>query len=361
MAVRKLSPAQSLANEINKVLGSDSIKMGNDPMFQTRYIATGVLPIDVILGGGLPRNRITEFYGGWSTLKSYVGLCAIAQCQAAGGVAALVDTEHSFDDEWGRELGVNIDDLMLPTIASAEEACDVSEVMIRNGIDLLVWDSVAATMPQDEAKKRMGKENIQPARQAAFMSAALRRINSVNKSTAIMFVNQTREKVGIMFGNPETTPGGKSLPFYASYRVAMRKGSNEKADVDTFDGKERTKVKRIVRQQVRATLEKSKLSAPGREFLFTWDHTTNKIDEAGFLMACGLENGWITQTGMNWTFNGRSVKGKENFKAWIESDASVKALMIDLAMGRSISPVGKSAVAKKTAAGQRKPLRLKRG
>ena len=354
------SKAQALAAEVNKMLGTDAVRMGNDPMFQTRVIPTGVLPIDVMFNGGLPRNRITEFYGGWSTLKSFIGLCSIAQCQAAGGVAVLIDTEHSYDEVWGRQLGVDTDALLLPTIKSAEEACDVTESLIINGVDLVVWDSVAATMPQDEAKKRMGKENIQPGRQAAFMSAALRRINSINEQTAIVFINQTREKIGVMWGSPETTPGGRALPFYASYRVGMRKGSSVKEDIETFDGREKKKVPRIVSQQVRATLEKSKLSAPGREFLFTWDVATASIDNAGFLMGCGLEQGWIKQSGPSWSYGNQKFSGKEAFKQWINDNPTVMEAMKRQAMSSS-DPDGTHVPVRNKAAAQRKPLRLKRG
>lgn len=313
-----MSP-QDLAKEINKLLGTDAVRMGNDPRFQTRVLRTGVLPIDVALNGGFPRNRTTELFGGFSTLKSYICLRAAAETQAAGGVVALIDTERTFDHDWARFCGVDANNLVLPSVTTGEDAVDVTDVLIRNGVDLILWDSVAATMPQDEARKRLGgKEHIQPGRQAALMSAALRRLTAVNDHTALVFTNQTREKVGQVFGNPETTPGGRSLPFYASHRLAMRKGKKETETIKVWDGVGGwVDVKSINAFRVHATLEKSKLTVPGREYVFLWDAVEKQVDEVGYAISYALEHGWITQSGQSWTYNRTTKRGKEAFKTWV--------------------------------------------
>lgn len=311
-----MTPEQ-LMKEINKTLGTEALSMGSDARFETQLIRTGVLPIDVMLGGGIPRNRSTEFYGGFSTLKSYIGYRSLAATQAAGGVAALVDTEHAYDSVWAAQCGVDTAKLLVQKCETGEEAMDTTDILIRNKVDMIVWDSVAATMPQDEAKKRMGKENIQPGRQAAFMSQALRRITSVNERTALMFINQTREKVGVVFGSPETTPGGRSLPFYASHRVAMRKGKKVTEPFKVWDGQDWVDTKRTSAYRVHATLEKSKLTSPGREYVFLWDSDAGQLDEVGFAISYALEKGWITQTGKTWKMDRTSKVGKDVFKQWV--------------------------------------------
>lgn len=340
---------------INKELGDGTVRLASDPKYRTRVLPTGVLPIDVIFNGGIPRNRTTEIYGGWSTLKSFIAYNCIAKTQADGGVCALVDTEHSFDEQWAVSIGIDIDKLLMPPTHTGEEAVDVTEILVRNGIDLVVWDSVAATMPQDEGRKRLGgKEHMQPGRQAALMSATMRRITSVNENTALLFINQTREKVGVVFGNPETTPGGHALPFYASYRLALRKGSTDREEVETFDGINSTKVKRVASQTVNATLEKSKLSSPGREYRFQWNAKHAQIDEAGFIMAIGLEQGWIKKTNAKWSYGRKSINGKDAFKKWIQTDEKIREEMTQKCLG---SPTGSDEPGNSKAGAPRRRLR----
>ncbi len=153
-----MSTAHELMAEINKALGAGTVRLGSDESLVVRHLPTGVLPIDHLLDGGIPRGRFTEIFGAYSTLKSYIALSCIAQTQKAGGVCAIVDTEHAYDPEWAEGLGVRTDDLIYQAPETGEEAIDVSEVLIRNGVDLIVWDSVAATLPQAEGNKRMSKE-----------------------------------------------------------------------------------------------------------------------------------------------------------------------------------------------------------
>jgi len=293
--------ATEIAAEINSVLGAGTVRLGSDDSLRVTTIPTGVLPMDYLLGGGVPRGRFTELFGAYSTLKSYVGLSAIAQCQAQGGTCAIVDTEHAYDPEWATNIGVDTSSLIYQAPSSGEEAIDVSEVLIRNGIDLLVWDSVAATLPQTEANKRLANETIQPARLAALMSTGLRKLTTANSNTAVIFINQTRLNVGQMFGDPETVPGGKALPFYASHRVALRKAGKVKegAKVHDSEGKQ-TNVSVVTAHKIRATLEKSKLAAPSKDVLFTFDLARGEVDNVGFLMTQGAIDGLVHNEGRKW-------------------------------------------------------------
>lgn len=291
--------AQDLAKEINAALKINTIKMGNDEAFVTKYIPTGLWPIDLMLGGGVPRNRYTILYGGFSTLKSYICYHAIAECQRAGGVAALADTEHVFDSAWAAECGVNVKELLLIPCTTAEEALDISDVMVRNGVDLLVWDSIAASLPQVEKNGRMFDSSTQMARQAAFMSAGLRKLTAGNTKTAIIFTNQIREKVGISFGNPETTPGGRSAGFYGSFILKLtRAGKVEAAATYFLNGSAIAGRKKIDGHHIRVQLEKSKLNTgPGREYNFIFDLANAEIDETGFVLSLAMEHGLVQAIG----------------------------------------------------------------
>ena len=316
-----LTKAEKIRREINKVLGEDTLFVASDARFKLRTIPTGVAPIDHLLGGGLPRNRMTEVFGQFSTLKSYLGLRAIANVQQSSGVAALVDTEHSYDPQWASSLGVSEGELLLKQPETGEEAVDMTEAMIRLGVDLIVWDSVAATLPQAERNKRLHNEHVQPARLAALMSTGLRKLTSANSNTAILWINQTRISVGQMFGDPEKAAGGLALPFYASHRIALRRAGSERRDVPGYndDGTAR-KHKETYQYRVRATLEKSKLTKPHGEVMFTFDLDTGTVDEVGFLIQIGLGNGLIKKAGQTWTASGKSIRGKEAFRTWLEKN-----------------------------------------
>lgn len=308
--------------EINAALGTGTVMMASDESLTVRRLPTGILPIDVLLDGGIPTGRFTELFGAYSTLKSYIALSCIAQTQASGGTCALIDTEHSYDPAWAESIGVKTDDLIYQSPETGEEAIDVSEVLIRNGIDLIVWDSVAATLPQAEGNKRMAKESVQPARLAALMSLGMRKLTAANDHTAIMFINQTRLNVGVVFGDPETVPGGRALPFYASYRLALRKAGKEKEKVDVTgpDGK-KASVNQVTGHKIRATLEKSKLSAPSRDVLFTFDLETGMVDETGYMLGLGVEHGLIKHEGRSWWLEGEEkVVGTSKFLGWLKDN-----------------------------------------
>ena len=322
-----MSVAKDLMKEINTALGANTVTLGSDDSLVVHRLPTGVLPIDDLLDGGIPTGRFTELFGAYSTLKSYVALSCIAQTQKAGKTCALIDTEHAYDPSWAEGIGVDTAELIYQAPQTGEEAVDVTEVLIRNGVDLIVWDSVAATLPQAESSKRMSKENIQPARLAALMSQAMRKLTAANKHTAVLFINQTRLSVGVVFGDPETVPGGKALPFYASYRVALRKAGKLKEPMEVRDseGKKVTGNK-VVGHKIRATLEKSKLSAPSRDALFTFDLETGAIDELGYLISTGLTDGLIQHEGRSyWVTNHEDNKkvGLPKFRGWLVENPKI--------------------------------------
>lgn len=341
-----------LMRSVNTALGDDVVRRASDPSLAVTYTPTGILPVDVLLDGGLPRGRITEAFGDFSTLKSYIGLCAIAEVQKAGGVAALIDTERSFDPEWAVSVGVSVDDLLTPgdNLTTGEEFVDVTQSLVADDIDLVIWDSVASTLPQDEAKKKLGKENIQPARQAALMSAALRRINAVNRHTAIYFCNQTRSKVGVVYGSPETTPGGRSLPFYASYRLRLSKAGRTTSPVKVWTGGEWKTRQKVVAQQIRVELIKSKLNRPEREVWLTWDVNTASVDVTGYLIAVGMEHGLVTRGKGSWKWNPttKTFRGEVGLRGAIETDSSMRDTLLSAASG------GAQEVAKKKVGGARR-------
>jgi recombination protein RecA len=321
-----MTTAEEIAKEINEMLGSNTVIFGNDKRLKVEYIKTGVLPIDHLLSGGIPKGRFTELFGAYSTLKSYIGLSTIAQAQKSGGVCALIDTEHAYDPEWARSLGVDTDSLIYQAPDTGEEAIDTSETLIRMGVDLIVWDSVAATLPQAESNKRMSKESVQPARLAALMSLGMRKLTSANRHTAMMFINQTRMSVGVMFGDPEVVAGGKALPYYASYRVSLRKAGKVKEVLDGFDDEgHKTKINSITGIKIRATLEKSKLSAPSREAIFTFDLSKGRVDEIGYLISCGLLNKTIKHEGRSWWIDENEKQvGLEKFRGYLEANPQMQ-------------------------------------
>lgn len=348
-----MTTAQDLMAEINKALGAGTVKMGSDESLLVRRLPTGVLPIDHLLDGGIPTGRFTELFGAYSTLKSYIALSCIAQTQAAGGTCAIIDTEHAYEPQWAREIGVNTDDLIYQSPETGEEAMDVTEVLVRNGVDLIVWDSVAATLPQAESTKRMSKESVQPARLAALMSLGMRKLTAANEHTAILFINQTRLNVGVVFGDPETVPGGRALPFYASYRVALRKAGKEKETVDTYDGSgKKTTVNQVTGYKIKATLEKSKLSAPARDTLFTFDLKSGEVDEIGYAISAGLEAGIVKHEGRSWWIQeDEKTVGVEKFRGWLGDHPQEIQKIRQALLGQG----GEPEPAKKRAARVRKP------
>lgn len=323
------SRAELLRREINKLVGKEVVDKGSDQKYVVEYMPTGVLPFDIMFGGGIPRGRYVELTGDYSTLKSFLALNTIAQVQRSGGMAALIDTEHAYDKGWAVYLGVNDNDLMLVQPETGEEGVDVMELMIRNQVDFICLDSIAATIPQNEAGKRLSKENIQPGQQAKLMSAALRRLTAVNSRTGLLLINQMREQIGITFGPTEKAPGGRAPGFYASMRVNCRKAGKVTRDVKLTGLEKDTNIKEQIGQTYRMVVEKSKLNRPWREMYFNWDLEQNEIDTTLFLMLQSMDLGVIERTGNTWHFNG--VKYMVGSKA-----AVLKQLRTDAEMRKTL-------------------------
>lgn len=327
--------AADLLAQVNKALGHEVMVMGNDPRLEVRVLPTGVMPFDWLLGGGLPTGRIIELYGDYSTLKSYIALKAMATTMEAGGTVALVDTEKAYDPAWAESLGVDIAEVIMIYPDTGEEGIAAAEVCLRNNVDLLVWDSVAATLPMAEHEKAP-TEDKQPARQAQMMSRGLRRLVSANRNTSMLFINQTRVNVGMTFGSPTVTPGGKSLPFYASQRVQLTRAGRVTEDTKVWDGDKEVGGKRTTAYKIKMQLLKSKLNKPYQESWFWFDLETAEVDTAGWLMAWGLDTGVIIRPNAQvWEIPalGVSARGKKNMHTLIREDADVYAFLVGEALG----------------------------
>ena len=300
--------------QIEKQFGKGSImKLGETGAVAVDVIPTGSLGLDVALGiGGLPRGRIIEIYGPESSGKTSLCLHVIAEAQKRGGIAAFIDAEHALDVVYARNLGVNVDELLVSQPDTGEQALEIGDMLVRSGaIDLIVVDSVAALVPRAEIEGEMGDSHI--GLQARLMSQALRKLagNVSRSNTMIIFINQLREKIGVMFGSPETTPGGRALKFYASVRLDIRKIENLK------DGTE------VVGSRVRVKVVKSKVSAPFRqtEFDIQYGHG---ISKEGSLLDTAVDLGIVSKSGSWYLFEGDQIgQGRENTKAFLAEHTDV--------------------------------------
>jgi recombination protein RecA len=339
-----------LRREINKAMGGDVLQLGNSSQYKVSYMPTGLLPIDILLNGGIPRGRFVTFTGGYSTLKSYIGLHALASVQRQGGVVALIDTEHAFDPDWAESLGVNTKELIVwPPLddtnpVTGEEALDMAEVLTINGVDLIVFDSVAAALPQDEQKKRLSGESSQPGRLAALMSKACRKLTAVNRKTGFIWINQLREQIGVTFGNPEKATGGRALPYYSSIIVNIRAAGFITEAVKLFTGDGYTNSKRKIGQSFVAQVQKSKLATPWTDVHFDYSMVRSEIDMVKFLFAQGVEAGVIHKKGNSWsTSRGATGASKDKFLMALSNDsAEIAALEEEIRMYHGLPLLGKS-------------------
>ena len=301
---------------IEKQFGKGSIMKMNEVAVQNiEIIPTGCLTLDAALGiGGMPRGRIIEIYGPESSGKTTVALHVVAEAQKLGGTAAFIDAEHALDPVYAANIGVNMDELYISQPDTGEQALDICESLVKSAaIDIIIVDSVAALTPKAEIDGEMGDSFI--GLQARLMSQALRKLTAVvNKTkTCVIFINQLREKVGVMFGSPETTTGGKALKFYSSIRLDVRKIDTLK-DGDQFVGN-RTRVKVV----------KNKLASPFKtaEFDLVYGKGISKI---GCLLDVALENGIIEKSGSWFSYGDQKIgQGKENVKAYLEQNEELKA------------------------------------
>src|SRR5204863_4772283 len=280
--------------QIDKQFGKGSVmRLGERPTVPMAVIPTGSIALDIALGiGGLPRGRVIEVYGPESSGKTTVALHAVANAQAGGGLASFIDAEHALDPEYAKALGVDTDALLVSQPDTGEQALEIADMLIRSGaLDVIVIDSVAALVPRAEIEGEMGDNHV--GLQARLMSQALRKITSAlsNAGTTAIFINQLREKIGVMFGSPETTTGGKALKFYASVRLDVRRIETLKDGSDAVGNRTRVKV------------VKNKMAPPFKqaEFDIIYGHG---ISREGSLIDMGVEHGFIRKSGAWYTYDG---------------------------------------------------------
>ncbi|MEW9676647.1 recombinase RecA [Lentibacillus sp. L22] len=302
--------------QIEKQFGKGSImKLGEEPIRKIETIPSGSLALDVALGiGGYPRGRVVEIYGPESSGKTTVALHAIAEAQKKGGQAAFIDAEHALDPTYARALGVDIDELLLSQPDTGEQALEIAEALVRSGaVDILVIDSVAALVPKAEIEGEMGDSHV--GLQARLMSQALRKLSGAinkSKSTAI-FINQIREKVGVMFGNPETTPGGRALKFYSSVRLEVRRAETLKQGNDMVGNKARIKV---VKNKVAPPFKQAEVDIMYGE----------GISKEGEILDIGSDLDIVKKSGAWYSYNEERLgQGRENAKQFLNENEDMAA------------------------------------
>jgi recombination protein RecA len=294
--------------QIEKQFGKGAImQLGDGALQEVQGISTGALSLDIALGGrGLPRGRIIEIFGPEASGKTTVTLHAVAQAQRAGGVAAFIDAEHALDPAWAKKIGVDLENLLVSQPSCAEEALKIAEMLIKsNAVDMIVIDSVAALVPRNEIEGEIGDSHV--GLQARLMSQAMRILNPAiaRTRTCMVFINQIRQKIGVMFGNPETTSGGLALKFYSSVRLDIRKLTGIKEGEETIGSRVRVKV------------VKNKIAPPFRMAEFDLMHA-NGISWEGDLIDLAVEEKMIDKSGAWFSYGSERIgQGRENAKQWL--------------------------------------------
>jgi len=312
--LEKKKALEMALNQIEKQFGKGAVmKLGENAHMNVETIPTGAIGLDIALGvGGVPRGRIVEIFGPESSGKTTVALHIVAEAQKAGGDAAFIDAEHALDPVYAKNLGVDIDNLIVSQPDTGEQALEIAEALVRSGaIDVIIIDSVAALVPKAEIDGEMGDSHV--GLQARLMSQALRKLAGViskSKTTAI-FINQLREKVGVMFGNPETTPGGRALKFYASVRMDVRRIESIKQGTDVIGSRTRVKV------------VKNKVAPPFREAEFDIIYGKG-ISKEGSILDVAVNLDIVNKSGAWFSYNGQRIgQGRENVKQYLRDNPEV--------------------------------------
>ena len=312
----RLKAAELAITQIERQHGKGSImRLGSNLHVDVPSISTGSIALDAAIGvGGVPRGRVIEIYGPESSGKTTLAMHVVANAQKAGGMAAFIDAEHAIDPEYAKKLGVNTEDLLVSQPDSGEQAMEICETLVRSGaLDVVVVDSVAALVPRAEIEGEMG--DMQPGLQARLMSKAMRKLTHVvsKSATTLIFINQVREKIGVMFGNPETTPGGRALKFYASLRMDIRRAGSIK------DGEE------FVGNRTRVKVVKNKVAAPFKQAEFDIIYGEG-ISREGELIDLGVQHKIVDKSGAWFSYGDtRLGQGRENAKRFLKENADTAA------------------------------------
>jgi recombination protein RecA len=326
--------------QIEKSCGKGSImRLGaGSQRARVDAISTGAINLDAAIGiGGIPRGRVTEIYGPESSGKTTLSLHVVANAQREGGVAAYIDAEHALDTEYARKLGVEIENLLISQPDTGEQALEICEILVRSGaVDVVVIDSVAALVPKAEIEGDMGDSHV--GLQARLMSQALRKLTGAiaRSKTSVIFINQLREKIGVMFGNPETTTGGKALKFYASVRLDIRRIGPVKEKED------------VVGSHVRVKVVKNKVAPPFKQAEFDIMYAEG-ISHTSLLVDISAESGIIEKSGAWYSYNGQKIgQGRENAKLFLKDNPAMMAeveekVKVVLGISRSASAEGEPA------------------
>jgi recombination protein RecA len=328
----KTKALDAALSQIERAFGKGSImRLGQGSAVEVETVPTGSLGLDIALGvGGLPRGRIVEIYGPESSGKTTLALHTVAEAQKRGGVCAFIDAEHALDPIYARKLGVNLDELLISQPDAGEQALEIADTLVRSGaIDVLVVDSVAALTPKAELEGEMG--DSLPGMQARLMSQALRKLTaSISKSkTMVIFINQIRMKIGVMFGSPETTTGGNALKFYASVRLDIRRIGAIKARDE------------IVGNQTRVKVVKNKLAPPFKEVEFDIMYGEG-VSKLGELVDLGVKAGIVEKSGAWFSYNSQRLgQGRENVKQFLKENPAV-ANEIELAIRQNAGVIANS-------------------
>ena len=306
--------------QIEKSCGKGSImRMDAKEKVRVEAVPTGAINLDAAIGvGGIPRGRVTEIYGPESSGKTTLCLHVVANAQKLGGVAAYIDAEHALDTEYARKLGVDVESLLISQPDTGEQALEICEILVRSGaVDIVVVDSVAALVPKAEIEGDMGDSHV--GLQARLMSQALRKLTGAiaRSKTIVIFINQLREKIGVMFGNPETTTGGKALKFYASVRLDIRRVGPVKDKED------------VVGSHVRVKVVKNKVAPPFKQAEFDIMYAEG-ISHTSLLVDIGSEAGIIEKSGAWYSYNGQKIgQGRENAKMYLKDNPAMMAEIED--------------------------------
>ena len=301
--------------QIERAHGKGAVmRLGDRAAMQVEAIPTGSIALDIALGvGGIPRGRVTEIFGTESSGKTTLALHVVAEAQRMGGMAAYIDAEHALDALYASRLGVNVNDMLVSQPDTGEQALDICEMLVRSGaVDVVVIDSVAALVPRAEIEGEMGDSHV--GLQARLMSQALRKLTAaINRShTSVIFINQIREKIGVMFGNPETQPGGRALKFYSSVRLDVRRIESIKQGTD------------VIGNRVRVKVVKNKVAPPFRQVEFDLIYSEG-ISREGGLLDVGLEMGLVEKSGAWFNLGAtRLGQGRENAKEFLRTNVELR-------------------------------------